>query len=148
MTVSTSLGLSESSAAREWGICAIIIGVIVTFAVPVCLLSAAVGMSAANMQWTDDNLAAADKGSTAGLIVFFVLALLSLVAAIRGLRLARLRGLPAGLAACGLFMSLLAFAVVAVGWFVCVEVKRDVQRIRGLSAPRFHTNDASSDSSF
>jgi hypothetical protein len=119
----------DPSHAREWGIAAVLIGLLAAVLVPVSLGAAAAGLGLTNMKWTQENFDAANRISFFANLCYSVVAAVGLLAAGRAIGVAMSRKLPAGLAVAGLVFAIIGVATVVAGWMIIAEVKRDAQRI-------------------
>src|SRR5947209_2949113 len=124
-----------SSHSMEWGIGSIILGVLVIFTVPFGLMSAAVGITMAQMPWNEESLRTTSIGANIALGVVSGLTLACLLAAVIGLMNSLFRRLPAGLSAVGLMLGLMAVGAVVFGFFVVGAVRDDVTQHLHQSKP-------------
>jgi hypothetical protein len=121
-----------STISLEWGIGSIILALVTLVLVPAGLLMAAVGLTVAQIQWTEENFANASLAANIALIVCGVLAFGSLFAAgtgfVQGLALRN----PRGLCITRFILGVAAVGAVIFAINVVIAAKDDIRR--GMNA--------------
>jgi hypothetical protein len=119
----------------EWGVGSIILGLITLVLVPSGLLMAAVGLTVADVQWTEENFNNASLIANIALIVCMILALGSLFTALMGFIQGLALRLPRGMCVSGFIIGLAALGAVIFAVNVVIAAKDDIRRIK--DSPRY-----------
>lgn len=111
----------------EWGLGSVILGLVVIVLVPSGLLMAAVGLTVAQIRWTEENFQNASLAANIALTVCGILAFGSLFSALMGfIRGMELR-LPRGLCVAGFILGVAAAGATVFAVNVVLAAKDDIR---------------------
>jgi hypothetical protein len=124
-----------TSHALEWGAGSILIGILVLLTIPLAVVATAIGLGmfiGVGGLLTVDNIGEVFIGVEVVVGFLMLMAVLGLCFGIQGVRQARARRLPAGLAATGLVICLILALGLGVGFVFVLDCHRGtMEHIRG-----------------
>lgn len=111
----------------EWGVGSVILGLVVIVLVPCGLLMAAVGLTVAQIRWTEENFQNASLAANIALIVCGILAFGSLFSALMGFIQGLELRLPRGLCVSGFILGVAAAGATIFAVNVVIAAKDDIR---------------------